>query len=392
MLELMSPQIRGQASAVKQKWDGFVPKIDARVQEVISEADGGLDELIGAHGLDPGPLGAAFTALQVRFRGLGQKLDEAWEKIDRELDQVNDAADSSKDLEALGHLWAAMRATYQQAKDRIDLAYEDVQTRKNADWARHLWSQAQRDSLQPVACVKCGGGIQQTIFHQSSNVNCAHCGAVNQLHPGMAAGLLFGGGGLHALSHQAAWNEWLAMFKAEKRYNDFRVPTTRDREALLAAARAYWTKYYDTYRQAHPGFDEAHGSLQKAIDSKLAHYGAWDPPIDQMTRAKYQVLVEAAATGDRNRIMAVLQGGAPKAEMQRIVRIDERGITEVLVNGFQTTYDLDDAVRCVFEHGDARGTMILLEIQHRQEGEDDPLPKWSGEQLARMSRDLRARG
>ena len=75
----------------------------------------------------------------------------------------------------------------------------------------------------------------------------------------------------------------------------------------------------------------------------------------------------------------------------RIVRIDANGIQEVMVKGFKTTYDLDDAVRCVYEHGDARGTMILLEIQHAQEGEDDPLPVWAGEQLARMSRDLRAR-
>jgi hypothetical protein len=391
MLELMSPNLRAPAEAVKTKWDGFVPKIDARVNEVLVEADQGLDELISQHGLDPGPMGAAFSALQVRFRGLGQKLDEAWSKIDGELDQVRDKAQSAKDHEALGQLRAGMRASYGQAKDRIDLAYEGVQTRKNAQWARTLYTQAQRDSQQPVQCTKCGGGIQQTVFHQSSNVNCGHCGAVNQLHPGMAAGLFFQLIGLHALSHEQAYPEWLAMFRAEKAYHGFRVPITRDREALLAAAHAYWTKYYTAQRTMHPGFDETFGSIEKAVNAKLTHYGAWDPPIDQMTRAKFQVLVDTVATGDRNAIMRVLQGGATQPEMQRIVRIDANGMHEVMVKGFKTTYDLDDAVRCAYEHGDARGTMILLEIQHKQEGEDDPLPVWSGEQLARMSRDLRAR-
>jgi hypothetical protein len=240
--------------------------------------------------------------------------------------------------------------------------------------------------------VKCGAGITQTVFHQSSNVTCTHCGAVNQLHPGMAAGLLFQGNGLHSLAHEQAWNEWLALSRAEKKFNDFRVPITRDREELLSAARAYWTRYYQAYKSMHPAFDEAFGSIEKAVEAKLSHYGAWDPPVEQMTRAKFQVLVDAARTGDRSAITRVLQGGAPKAEMQRIVRIDERGVQEVLVAGFATTYDLDDAVRCVFEHGDAKATMILLEIQHQQEGEDDPLPMWTGEQLARLSRDMRARG
>lgn len=363
MIELLSPGVKPKAEAVKAKWDGFVPKIDVRVQEVTSEADAGLDELIEQYALDPGPMGAAFTALQVRFRGLAQKLDEAWSKIDNELDGIRDGIDSGRDHEALSGLWAQMSAAHQQARERIDLAYESVQTRKNATWARNLWTAAERDSRQPVSCVKCGAGVQQTVFHQSSNVNCTHCGAVNQLHPGMAAGLLFGGGGLHALAHEQAWNEWIAMTRAEKTFQNFRVPTTHDRSAMIAAARVYWTKYYTTFQQLHPGFAEAFGSVEKAAEAKLAHATAYDPPVEVQTRARFQAVLDAARTGDR-------------ATVQRAVKTD----------------DLDDAVRCVFEHGDARGTMLLLELQHAHEREDDPLPKWSAEQIARMSRDLRARG
>jgi hypothetical protein len=366
MIDQLSPNLRAPAESAKQKWDGFVPKIDARVNEVLAEADAGLDELIAQYALDPGPMGAAFSALQVRFRGIGQKLDEAWSKIDGELDKVREAASTAKDHESLGHLWAAMRASYAQAKDRIDLAYEGVHTRKNATWARALHTQAQRDSQQPVACTKCGGGIRQTVFHASSNATCTHCSAVNQLHPGMAAGLFFQGIGLHALSHEQAFQEWLAMFAAEKAYHGFRVPITRDREALLAAARAYWTKYYAVQRSMHPGFDDTFGSLDKAVESKLAHYGAWDPPVDVATRARFQAVVDAARTGDRGAI--------------------ERAL------GSNAGVDLDDAVRCVYEHGDPRGTIILLELQHRQEREDEPLPVWTGRQLARLSRDVRARG
>jgi hypothetical protein len=363
MIELLSAKVKPKAEAVKNKWDGFVPKIDARVQEVIAEADVGLDELIEQYALDPGPMGAAFSALQVRFRGLAQKLDEAWSKIDHELDQVRDEVDSGKDHEALSGLWAQMSATHQQARERIDFAYESVQTRKNAQWARNLWQYAQRDAQTPTACVKCGAGVQTTVFHQSSNVSCTHCGAINQLHPGMAAGLLFGGGGAHALAHEGAWNEWMAMTRAEKTFQNFRVPTTRDRDAYLQAARAYWMKYYQAYSQMHPGFAEAFGSVEKAAEAKMAHYTAYDPPVSVQERARFQQVLDAARTGDRATIERAVQG-----------------------------VDLDDAVRCAFEHGDARGTMILLEIQHKKEDEDDPLPKWSAEQIARMSRDMRARG
>ncbi len=363
MLELLSPPIQAKARAVKTKWDGFVPKIDARVQEVIAEADAGLDELIEQYALDPGPMGAAFSALQVRFRGLGQKLEEAWSKIDHELDEVREEADTGKDHEALAGLWAQMSATHQQARERIDLAYESVQTRKNAAWARNLWTQAQRDSQQPVACVKCGAGVQQTVFHASSNVTCTHCGAVNQLHPGMAAGLLYQGNGLHSLAHEHAWNEWMAMNRADKAYNDFRVPTTSDRDAMLAAARAYWTKYYTAIAQWHPGFAEAFGSVEKAAEAKMAHSTAYDPPVSVQERARFQAVLDASRTGDRAAIQRAVQG-----------------------------VDMDDAVRCAFEHGDARGTMILLELQHRADGEDEPLAKWSAEQIARMARDMRAKG
>lgn len=361
MLELLSARLKPRAEAIKAKWDGFLPKIEARVQEVTAEADAGLDELIEQYALDPGPMGAAFTALQVRFRGLSQKLDEAWTKIDNELDGVRDEAEG-RDHEALSGLWAQMSASHQQARERIDLAYENIQTKKNATWARNLWNVAERDSKQPTACVKCGAGVQMTVFHQSSNVTCTHCGAVNQLHPGMAAGLLFGSG-LHALAHEAAWNEWLAMTRAERTYQNFRVPTTNDRDAYVSAARAYWRKYYALFAENHPGFAEAFGSVDKAAEAKLAHLVAYDPPVEVTARAKMQVVLDAARTGDRATIQRAVQG-----------------------------VDLDDAVRCVFEHGDARGTMILLELQHAHEREDDPLPKWSAEQIARMSRDMRARG
>jgi hypothetical protein len=363
MLELLSPPIQAKAGAIKAKWDGFVPKIDARVQEVIAEADAGLDELIAQYLLDPGPMGAAFTALQVRFRGLSQKLDEAWTKIDNELDGVRDDVESGRDHEALSGVWAQMSASHQQARDRIDLAYETIQMRKSADWARNLWTQAGKDAQQPVACVKCGAGVQQTVFHASSSVNCTHCGAVNQLHPGMAAGMLYQGNGLHSLANEQSWNEWMAMTRADKTFSNFRVPTTADYEAKLAASRAYWTKYYAAIQQMHPGFADAFGSVDKAVAGKMAQVTAYDPPYEVQNRAKFQAVLDASRTGDRAAISRALAG-----------------------------VDLDDAVRCAFEHGDARGTMLLLEIQHKHDNEDDPLPKWSGEQIARMSRDMRARG
>ena len=74
------------------------------------------------------------------------------------------------------------------------------------------------------------------------------------------------------------------------------------------------------------------------------------------------------------------------------MRIDERGIREIVTLGFKTDYDLDDCVWTVFEHGDQRGAAMLLEIQHEAEAQEDPKPQWIAEQMALLSRDVLSRG
>ena len=54
-----------------------------RLQQVHDEAEEGMDQLIAMHTTDYGPIGAGFTALQTRFHGLGQKVSDAWDKIDQ---------------------------------------------------------------------------------------------------------------------------------------------------------------------------------------------------------------------------------------------------------------------------------------------------------------------
>lgn len=389
MFDQLTPSLQQPAQAVKAKWDGFLPKIGQRVNEVVVEADTGLDDLIANHTLDPGPLGAAFSALQARFNGLGKKIDEAWEKIDREFDQVRDRDDvTPKDYPVLGHIWAGMRQQYAQAKEHIDISYETIQIKKSAAWARMLWTQMQAEVGQPVPCGQCGSPIQVTVHHQASNVTCGHCKAVTTVYPGMAAGLLFQGNGIHALAQEGSYDAWLAQWRAEKKYKSFRVPITRDREEYVHAARTYYTKYYEIVKQANPGFD---GDVPKAVEAKLAHYSAYDYPVEQATRAKYQIVVDACRTGNAQAVQMLLRSGAA-TELQRIIRIDENGMREIITKGFKSDYDLDDCVWTVFEHGDARGAMMLLEMQHAAEGEDEPKLQWVGKQMARLSRDVLSRG
>jgi ribosomal protein L37AE/L43A len=389
MIEQLTPPLRQPAQTVKGKWEGFLPKLQARIQDVVAEADAGLDDLMASHALDPGPMGAAFSALQARFHGLGKKLDEAWEKIDNEWDEVRDQDEvTAKDHQILSHVWATMMGQLQKTQQSMTLAYETIQITKSAAWARALWAQMEKDVRDPVPCSQCGAPLEVTVRHQASNVICRHCKASTTVHPGTAAGLLFQGNGMHALAQEQAYDLYVGHLAAEKKYNAFRVPISRDFDERLAAARAYYTRYYQAIQQMNPGFD---GDVPKAVDAKLAHFTDYDLPVDRMTRAKFQIVVDCAATGNPQALRTLLKSGSG-SELQRIIRIDERGIREIVTQGFKTDYDLDDCVWTVFEHGDQRGAAMLLEIQYEAEGEDDPKPTWIAEQLSRLSREVLSRG
>lgn len=351
--------IRGQIEPIVQKWNGFVGKVSARLDEIVAEADAGLDELIAQHATDHGPLGAAFSAVQARFVALRPKVDDAYDKTTESIDAVVDAADPGADEQRwVWDVVATIEKQRTELGERIDMTYEELQMRKNADWARRLGEIARSEIAQGVSCSQCGRPFRPEIYWRSSQAKCASCGAVNDVHPGMAAGLFYQGIGVHALSMAGAWNEWLAERRADNAFKAWRHPTASDRAGWIDAARAYWTRYYQIGMDLHP---ELCAGLEQAVEAKLAHYAQWDQKIDQMRRDFMGRLVDAARRGDVAGLRQIAQGPPPDTS-------------------------LSDCVECLVERRLDDAARAILDLQYDADGEDGNRGAWIAEQLADTQR------
>ena len=360
---MASPQVQQKLNEVVTKFDGFLAKVTQRVDEALAETNAGVDELIAQHATDHGPMGAAFSAVQARFRGLATKVDEAYEKIDAEVDELTELDDlNSADWEMISaardHLIEKRRAM----TDGIDLHYYTIEMKKNADWSRRLRDLAQAELAKPTPCSQCGAPLDVRGMAYQGSAACAACHSVNDVFPGTAAGLFYQGLGAHSLAQEASWNEWLAERDAKAKLDRFRHPTEYDRWVYHQAARAYYTRYYQEGLKIYPKFTE---NIEAAVEAKLKHYTAWDQPVDQQKRALLGQVVEASSKGDA-------------AAMQQ------------LVTAIPHHMRLDDLIECLVERKHFPAAQFLLGVKYDQEGESDPKAQWVAKELADMRKFLKA--
>ncbi len=356
MLESMSPKVRAVCEPLAQRWSGFLEKLQARVNEVKAEADAGLDQLIAAHATDHGPMGAAFTAVQVRFNGLTSKLSDAWDKMDESIDEALEELDDDvkpSDWEAYAKWRSALVNAQRALSDDISLSYEYLQMKKNADWARRLKQLAEQEQQSGAKCSSCGGPVPIQTPWQAEKSACSHCSVMNDVVPGLSAGLFYQGIGAHALAHEAAWDHWMAEWKAKDAFDKRRCPTAYDHWVYIEAAKAYYTTYYQAGLQVNAGFVS---DVATAVAAKMKHYSAWDQAIDQQNRAFMGQVVDAANKGDAEGMKALIS--------QRPHHVDLDDIGYALVER-----DLIDAAKFFFG------------LKYDLEDEDDPKGAWIAEQI-----------
>ena len=356
MIEHLSPGIRQEVEPLWLKWPGFVQNFNARVQEVVAEADAGLDQLIEQHALDQGPMGAAFGVLQSRIQGLSTKIDEAATKIEEHLWEILFRDDiSPQDSDILSRLHDDICRQHRQQEEALEMTHEALQTRKNAQWARKLAEHAQNEAGEGLKCSNCGSAFALKVTWQATNETCPHCDAVNSVSPGAASYAYFGQG-VHALAHEQAFEEWKNEQHAKATFDRFRHPTAYDHWQYLQAARAYWTRYYQSTQQMHPGFLTSHGSVEAAAENKLKHYTAHDPVVDQQQRDFFGRVLDAAR------------------------RQDDPGVRQLLAS-MPDGVDLDECAEAAMERQDQQAAQLILNIKYDVEGEDEPREAWLREQL-----------
>lgn len=361
MLDKLSQETRGKVEPFVNRMQSFATKIQARVQEIKEEADAGLNELIQVNALDSNAIAAGFNAVKARIQGLGDKVQGAEEKLEEEWEEaVEDLDLEGEEQSAVYVLWAGIVNKSRALQHKLEQWAEEIEAKKQADWARLVYKMAQQECQKERQCPSCGAGIQVEIQHAHSAVRCPHCDSVNELDIGMATGLYYQGLGIHALSHEAAFGDWIAQHDAELAFNAWRHPTDDDRKAYLDAARTYWTNYYQTTLKLHPGFNR---TLEEAVDAKMSHYSAYDNAHDQKERAFYGKLVRAARAGD------------------------EAALRELM----QNAEDVEECAVAIHERGDRQGAVMALKIQHQIEDEDEDLREWLQEKLAELDENLATR-
>lgn len=361
MLDQLSPALKTRTAAVIQKWEGFLGKVGARVDEAVQEADVGLNEIIAAHTTDPGPLGAAFSALQARFRGLQTKVTEAWEKIDGELDAIRNDAEG-KDIEFMSRIWSQMSKSHRDWRYDIDLKYERLTIQKEADLARALQQQGEQEKATMVKCHHCGAPLKVDTWWQASNVTCGACKAVNSVSPGPGIVYFYMGNGAHALVRERTQDAVFAHMHAERAYKALRIPTESDYQRYIAAARAMYAAYYQTMAATNPAFS---ADVNEQIEAKMSHYSHYDSGSDKKARAANERMLQLAIAGDRAGLAAHVAA---------------------------SKLDLGECLYAAAERGQAGARDVLLELQYAADGDGDPKGPWLAEQKRELDNWVATRG
>ncbi len=243
-------------SGSRARWTAFLEKVTQRADEILAEADPGFDELIATEVLDPVPLSSALTEFHSRMLGLEKKIDDSWEKIDADLDEPR----ARDELYELGR----------KARKAIARKSKVLQVQKQAKAAHAIWELAKAEMAKVKSssrCSQCGAPIVPEVFHQASNVTCAHCKAVSVLRPGMATLLFYQGICLHAFGEEAALDESARLEDAIERYQAKRNKKKADVDAWVQAHRKYWQVYARGYGTHVPGWDDA--QAKKLAEAKL---------------------------------------------------------------------------------------------------------------------------
>lgn len=256
--------------AVVQRWDNFLANVRERFLTIMTEAKEGCAQLFEQSGLDPGPMGNAWHALDRRAQDLETKIESTWQ------DQVESAFE---DAGAPPHVIEQERLKGEHLSDTMSLERERTRIYIYANAGRALFQRALAEQAQPFACTRCGAPLQVPFTFRALNVSCPHCRTVNGFEPGMR--MRMGEVFLHPLCEEAAWNELVALRAAEAAYR-----RTRSDEMTIHVLKnheraqiAFWRTYLGARIRFMP---EAAQSFEADLRGKMRYFyemmereGAW---------------------------------------------------------------------------------------------------------------------
>jgi len=241
--------MNAEQAALKERFNGFLQKIDDRLTELMTEAENGLGALFAEHPDDPLVVGNALTGLDHQIDQLRTKVQETWDaQIEPAFSKLGDGAfldvglDRKEDfLLAFGERWdtfktGAMVAFYENMRPLAEAALKHEHR-----------------------CSACGAVIELPSQTAPASIYCPFCRAVNQVIPEAVVtqyyGTGFGGGAAHAAAEAAALpfryrvERHKIVIDRDRRGRSWGQETLEQLEEWERLELAYWQKYAEVRGQ-----------------------------------------------------------------------------------------------------------------------------------------------
>jgi len=281
------------------RWKAFADKLRARVAEVETEAIAAYREVIAIDVLSGTGITGVSNALKARLLGLRQKVDEAWSKLDTEMDAIEFDDTRGSSIER-----AKMLSAKGALEREIERVTETIIVTGEAEGARALQKIAMAEAGAPLACNNCGAALQRPSWCDTVNVTCGSCHAVTTSTPG-TAGMMFGkGAGAYALAFEAALPAWYARQDAEHLWHSLRQKTLDDLARWEAANRNYWQVFAETIASHLPSWTPQ--TVADEVRGKMSSFMEYDAKSDRTDRENMGAGVAAGCSNDPAQVTAWL--------------------------------------------------------------------------------------
>jgi hypothetical protein len=282
----------------QQRWLTFADKIRARVKEIEGEAVAAYKEVIAIDVLQGTGVNGVSSALKARLLALSTKVDEAWDKIDGEMDGIDD------DDKSVSLYRAKMLSAKDAFRRELERITETIIVYGEAEAARALQAIAMKEADAPLNCQQCGAPLKRPSWCDTVNVTCSSCRAVTTSTPGTAGAMFAQGAGAIALAFEAALPAWYAKQDAEHVWHSLRHKTLDDLARWEAANRNYWQVFAETMAKYLPSWTQE--TIANEVRGKMSQFQMYEAKEDRTERENLGAGVAAGCTNDPNQVLAWL--------------------------------------------------------------------------------------
>lgn len=226
---------------VRGRWIGFLDKLEARLDELLSQSAVALPQLIDLLGFDPIPFSNALTGVCTQAKDVIGRIETTWrEQVEPAFENALQDDDAAEIIERERQRGDLRQSAMEEKLRRAEVAI-------CADAAHRMLAEGRKVLASHFSCSQCKGPLPvRQQFFRAYYVACDYCRNVNTFEPGMVARNVehFCA---HALAEAAALEAWFRHHKAQEAR---RSHDGGDRGDLRVTLVKLYSEYVEAYLRA----------------------------------------------------------------------------------------------------------------------------------------------